>query len=58
MTKDLGIDIICLMLGILGKLLDSNDREINKLKPQVARINDLEPKIAKLTDVALRGKFA
>jgi preprotein translocase subunit SecA len=46
------------MLGIFGKLLDSNDREINKLKPIVDSINDLEKKISKLTDKQLKSKFA
>ncbi|MBI2599850.1 preprotein translocase subunit SecA [Candidatus Daviesbacteria bacterium] len=46
------------MLGILGKLLDSNEREINKLKPLVEDINSLEKKTAKLTDKQLKGKFA
>src|SRR3989344_4141822 len=46
------------MLGILGKLLDSNEREINKLKPIVESINNLEKKISKLTDKQLKGKFA
>ena len=45
------------MLGILGKLLDSNEREINKLKPIVESINNLEKKISKLTDKQLQGKF-
>ena len=46
------------MLGIFGRLLDSNEREINKLKPIVAVINDLEKKTSKLTDKQLKGKFA
>ena len=46
------------MLGIFGKLLDSNEREINKLKSIVTSINDLEKKISKLTDKQLKGKFA
>src|SRR3989344_9599517 len=46
------------MLGIFGRLLDSNERDINKLKPIVAVINDLEKKTAKLTDKQLKGKFA
>ncbi len=46
------------MLGFLGKFLDSNEREINKLKPTVEAINSLEGKISKLTDKQLKGKFA
>ncbi|MBI2334416.1 preprotein translocase subunit SecA [Candidatus Daviesbacteria bacterium] len=46
------------MLGIFGKLLDSNEREIKKLKPLVDAINALEKKVSKLTDKELRGKFA
>ncbi len=46
------------MLGFLGKLLDSNEREINKLKPTVDAINAFEKKISKLTDKELRAKFS
>ena len=46
------------MLGFLGKLLDSNEREIKKLKPLIDSINDLEKKISKLSDKQLKGKFA
>ncbi len=46
------------MLGILGKFLDSNEREIRKLKPLVESINNLEKKISKLTDKQLKSKFA
>src|SRR3989344_6387381 len=45
------------MLGILGKLLDSNEREIKKLKPLVESINNLEKKVSRLTDKQLKGKF-
>ncbi len=45
------------MLGIFGKLLDSNEREIKKLKPIVDSINAFEKKASKLTDKELRGKF-
>ena len=45
------------MMNIFGKLLgDSNERELNKLRPAVQRINDLEPEFEKLTDEELRGK--
>ncbi len=46
------------MLGFLGKFLDSNDREINKLKSIVEEINSLEKKISKLSDRELQEKFA
>ncbi|OGE72449.1 preprotein translocase subunit SecA [Candidatus Daviesbacteria bacterium RIFCSPLOWO2_02_FULL_38_15] len=46
------------MLGILGKLLDSNERQLNKLGPLIEVINSLERKISKLTDKQLKGKFA
>ncbi|MBI2018469.1 preprotein translocase subunit SecA [Candidatus Daviesbacteria bacterium] len=46
------------MLGFFGKLLDSNEREINKFKPLVQTINLLEKKFSKLTDKQLKGKFA
>ncbi len=46
------------MLGILGKWLDSNEREIGKLKPLVESINSFEKKTSRLTDKQLKGKFA
>ncbi len=46
------------MLGIFGKLLDSNEREIDKLKPLVDKINSLEKKTEKLTDKQLQGKYS
>ena len=46
------------MLGFFGKLLDSNEREINKLKAIVDKINSLEKKYSRLTDKQLKGKFA
>ncbi|MBI2330151.1 preprotein translocase subunit SecA, partial [Candidatus Daviesbacteria bacterium] len=45
------------MLDFLGKLLDSNEREIKKLKPVVEAISGLEKKFAKLTEKQLKGKF-
>src|SRR3989304_3609152 len=38
------------MLNVLGKLFDSNEKEINKLKPLVEEINSLEPNLKKLKD--------
>ncbi len=46
------------MLGFFGKLLDSNEREIKKLKPIVDSINSLENKVSRLDDKQLKGKFA
>ena len=46
-----------LMLNIFGKLLDSNEREIKKLKPIVESINQLEKKVSQLSDKDLRSKF-
>ncbi len=42
----------------LGKLFDSNEREISRLKPLVKQINDLEPQFQGLSDEELRGKTA
>jgi len=36
------------MLNIFGKLFDSNEKEINKLKPIIEKINALEEKNKKL----------
>jgi len=38
------------MLKFLGKLLDSNERELKKLQPLVEKINSLEPEMKKLKD--------
>lgn len=46
------------MLDFFGKLLDSNEREINKLKPIVKLIGSFEKKLSKLTDKHLKGKLA
>lgn len=45
------------MLGLFGKLLDSNEREINKLKPIIDQVNNLEKKVSKLSDKDLKAKF-
>ena len=45
------------MLGIFGKLLDSNEREIKKYKSLIEEINSLEKKISKLSPKQLAGKF-
>lgn len=44
------------MFKILGGLLDSNEREINKLKPTVELVNSFESEIKKLTDSKLKAK--
>ena len=46
------------MLGLFGKLLDSNDKEINKLKKTIEEVNSLGKKVSKLTDRQLQAKFA
>src|SRR3989344_1670303 len=46
------------MLGFLGKLIDSNDREIKKYQPVLDEINTCEKKLEKLTDKQLREKFS
>ncbi len=35
------------MLKFLSRFLDSNEKQINQLKPLVAQINELEPKVKK-----------
>ena len=45
------------MLGIFGKFLDSNEREIGKLKSVVENINGFEKKISKFSDKQLKSKF-
>ncbi len=42
----------------LGKLFDSNEREISHLKPLVQQINDLEPQFQGLSDDELKAKTA
>src|SRR5919201_1918254 len=45
------------MLSTLKRLLgDSNQREIKRLGPTVARINSLEPEYERLSDEQLRDK--
>ncbi len=38
------------MLPVLGKLFDSNEKEIKKLEPLVGEVNSLEEKVKKLKD--------
>jgi preprotein translocase subunit SecA len=46
------------MLKWLGSLRDSNEREINKLRPLVEQINGLEEEYQKLSDDELKAKTA
>ncbi len=46
------------MFNILGKFLDSNEKQVNKLQSVVQSVNDLEKKFQKLTDTQLRAKTA
>ncbi len=39
-----------------GKLFDSNEKEISRLKPLVTEINDLEPEFQKLSDDELKAE--
>lgn len=44
------------MFGIFNKLLDSNEKQINKLRPFVAAVNSKEPEYQALTNEELKGK--
>jgi len=44
------------MFKFLGSLMDSNEKEIKRFDPIVARINALEPEFEALSDVQLRHK--
>jgi len=44
------------MPGFFSKLFDSNEKEINRLKPVVRQINELEPEFQKLSDEELKAK--
>ena len=44
------------MKGFLGKLFDSNKKEIGRMEKLVARINGMEPTMQALSDEALREK--
>ncbi len=44
------------MFKWLGKMVDSNDKEIKKLQPLVADVNTLEPEFMKLSDEELKSK--
>ena len=44
------------MLGFLGKIFDSNEKVVDKLKPKVDQINSLEASFQKITDNQLKEK--
>jgi len=47
------------MIGLLKKVFGSkNDREVNRIRPLVAKINELETGLQKLSDDELRAKTA
>ena len=43
------------MMKFLSWLVDSNEREVRRLEPLVARINELEPEYEAMSDAELRG---
>ena len=43
------------MKKFLSRLVDSNEREVRRLEPLVARINELEPEYEAMSDAELRG---
>ncbi len=45
------------MLSFFGKLLDSNEKEIGKLRDIIEKVNSLEKKVSKCSDQQLREKF-
>ncbi|MBA7705187.1 Protein translocase subunit SecA [subsurface metagenome] len=44
------------MFKWLGGFIDSNEKELKRLQPAVARINELEPEFERLSDDELRAK--
>ncbi len=45
-----------MVFGWLGKLLDSNEKEVQKMRPLVDRINELEKNFKRLSDSSLSNK--
>lgn len=45
-------------MGVLKQIVNSNEREIVRLRKMVAKINALEPEMEQLTDEQLQGKTA
>jgi preprotein translocase subunit SecA len=43
------------MIGFLGRLVDSNDRELRRIQPLVDRINTLEPEMQARSDEEIRA---
>ena len=43
------------MLGFLSRFVDSNDRELHRIEPLVARISELEPEMQARSDEELRA---
>jgi preprotein translocase subunit SecA len=46
------------MLNLFSRLVDSNDREVRRLRPLVDEINALEPEFEALDDTAIRERMA
>ena len=44
------------MLKWLGGLIDSNEKELKRLEPDVSQINKLEPEFERLSDAELQAK--
>ena len=44
------------MMKFFSRLVDSNEREVRRFEPTVARINELEPEYTALSDADLRAK--
>jgi preprotein translocase subunit SecA len=44
------------VLRWLGKLVDSNEKELKRLQPLIERINGLEPEFERLSDAELRAR--
>ena len=44
------------MLGKLGGLLNSNEKELKKIRPLISQINDLEKTYKKYSDSKLKSK--
>jgi len=46
------------MLGFLSRFVDSNDRELKRIQPNVDAANELEPELEAMSDAAIRERFA
>src|ERR1035437_955101 len=47
-----------MVLGFLNRFVDSNDREIRRIQPQIDEANALEPEFEALSEAALQARFA